>query len=118
VVGLLLADDTRLLTLLAPGGVGKTRLAIAVAEKVLTRGGVEVVFVDLAPVRDADRLLDHIGHALDADEEASEQAGPPRECLSRPIPGNEILRSDDVPADPVRYRRGIKENAAPTGRDT
>lgn len=57
--------QTRLLTLVGVGGVGKTRLALELA-----RGSLELepdwrVFVDLAPVGDADEVLRVVAHALD-----------------------------------------------------
>ncbi|MCW6005266.1 LuxR C-terminal-related transcriptional regulator [Micromonospora sp. CPCC 205371] len=50
VAGLL--ADTRLVTLLGPGGIGKTRLAAVVAEAVGPSFPLGGAFVDLVPVRD------------------------------------------------------------------
>jgi predicted ATPase len=66
VAGLLQAHnpETRLVTLIGPGGVGKTRLAVAVAATLAAAYPDGVVFVDLAPLHDHRLITATISSAL------------------------------------------------------
>lgn len=69
----LLHPDLRLLTLLGPPGVGKTRLSIQLAASVGDAFADGVVFVALAPVREADQVVVAIGRALGYQEGAGHE---------------------------------------------
>jgi predicted ATPase/DNA-binding CsgD family transcriptional regulator len=69
--GVLLAQ-ARLLTLAGPGGVGKTRLALALAEAQAANYPGGHFFVDLAPIRTASEVLPAIAHSLALRETTSE----------------------------------------------
>jgi predicted ATPase len=67
VAGMLGQPGVRLVTLTGPGGIGKTRLAVAVAERVADRFGAGAVFVPLAGVTRPELVVDGIGRAVGAD---------------------------------------------------
>src|SRR5439155_7069611 len=72
VAGLLRA--LRLVTLTGPGGSGKTRLAIAVAEELGATTGQGVEFVSLAPIVDAQLVPSSIAQALGVHESGEQGA--------------------------------------------
>lgn len=65
-----LHESSRLLTLAGLGGCGKTRLAIKVAESLISRFPAGVWFVDLAPLTETSRVVGAVAQVLGLREEA------------------------------------------------
>ena len=69
----LLADKgVRLVTLIGPGGTGKTRLALQIARESADQFEDGVYFVDLAPIREPEPVLDAIARTVGL-QESSDQ---------------------------------------------
>jgi predicted ATPase len=79
VAGLVQRSGARLVTLTGPGGVGKTRLAVAVGERLRDRFGAGAVFVPLEAVTDPGLVPVAIGRMAGAD---LARAGSPVEALA------------------------------------
>src|SRR5262245_11799192 len=61
---LLLEEAAPLLTLTGPGGSGKTRLALAIADNVAGHFADGLAWVDLAPLADPSLVSATVAHAL------------------------------------------------------
>lgn len=70
IVSRLRAADSSILTLVGPAGVGKTRLAIAVAERMRDELPDGVVYIDLSTMTDASQVIPAVASTIGLPEEA------------------------------------------------
>jgi predicted ATPase/DNA-binding winged helix-turn-helix (wHTH) protein len=75
-------DSHRLVTIVGPGGIGKTSVATRVAERRQQTPAVEVGFVDLAPLISQDHVLSTIARSLGAAADLSDPVQAIIQCLT------------------------------------
>ena len=68
---ILLNEEVRLVTLIGPPGVGKTRLALHIAEQLAPKFSDGVVFVDLMPTFETDQVIPALSTALGIHESSA-----------------------------------------------
>jgi predicted ATPase/DNA-binding XRE family transcriptional regulator len=85
---LLAGDATRLVTFVGPPGIGKTRLALALAAEHQGRYADGAVFVDLAPLRDSALVAGTIATTLGLREDS---ATSPTDRLTQFLAGRQLL---------------------------
>lgn len=99
----LLADpEKRLICIVGPGGMGKTRLALAAAEAQAAHATVfphGVFFVPLASVQTADQMIPAIAHALKLPLDSGRQ-----DNRADPLPGDSLTAKDQL-LDYLRHKR-------------
>jgi predicted ATPase/class 3 adenylate cyclase len=83
-----LLADSRLVTVIGPGGTGKTRLALRVASDLLDRFADGVFFVDLAPITDPSLVPPVVAQAMVVRDEARRD---PVETLADHLRDRQVL---------------------------
>ena len=85
---LLLDPTSRLITLIGPGGAGKTALALTIATRGEPRLDSEIAVVELAPVLEPELVLDAVCHALDVQDAGTRGLG---ESLATHLQDRQVL---------------------------
>ena len=88
VLSLLATPQTRLVTITGPPGVGKTRLAQAVAAGLAEEFADGVAWADLAPLREPGQIIGEVARALEVGERAPDVALAP---VAKAIAGRQVL---------------------------
>src|SRR5436190_2547996 len=81
-------EDVRLLTLIGPGGSGKTRLGVQAAAELIERFPDGVYFVSLAPLEQSELMLSTVAETLGMKESGAQ---PLAQALADHLRGKELL---------------------------
>lgn len=76
-----LESDTRLVSIVGPGGIGKTRLALEVAHRLVDDSGYRAIFVNLAPVTEMEDIASAVVRALELESAEGDSAALRRRLL-------------------------------------
>ena len=105
----LLDPDVRLLTLTGPAGTGKTRLALAIGQRLLDAFEHGVFFVDLAPLSDPKLIVPTVAHTLGITEAAGLGLGwAPRDLRHTFV---SLMSADGVPIEEIARLAGHNRTA-------
>ena len=75
VLDLLLDPNVRMVTIVGPGGVGKSRLALAVADGARERCPDGIVYIDLAPLTEPSLVIPTLAKSLGVEEQTGTSVG-------------------------------------------
>jgi len=95
---LILAEDSHLVTIAGPGGMGKTRLALAYAQRQLARGERfpdGIFFIDLSPLNSADMIMPALAGSMEFSFQADDRRSPERQLLDYLAPARMLLVFDN-----------------------
>ncbi|MCB8938108.1 MAG: tetratricopeptide repeat protein [Ardenticatenaceae bacterium] len=102
-LAVLLADpETRLISIVGPGGMGKTRLALAAADAQLANVAAfphGIFFVHLAPLQSVDQMVPAIAHALGLPLDSGHQGN-----RTEHLPGEQLAFKDQL-LDYLRHKQ-------------
>lgn len=96
--GLISAEDSRLVTIVGPGGMGKTRLALAYAQRQLAKGETfpdGIFFVDLSPLNSTDMIMPALAGSMDFSFQADDRRTSERQLLDYLSPARMLLVFDN-----------------------
>lgn len=80
-------DSHRLVSIVGPGGIGKTSVAIRAAERWPSKAGAQVAFVDLSPLISPDHVLGTMARSLGVAADLPD----PIEAITQSLAGRDVL---------------------------